>query len=55
MKYNCPQAAEIARQIRQTGGGPATEKLTPHEEKIIAIMGDTSVQGNYCYFVAMIH
>ncbi|CAG2192568.1 unnamed protein product [Mytilus edulis] len=39
------QASRIRRESRKTGGGPPPEQLTPLQDKVVAIIGNTPIDG----------
>ncbi|XP_071131749.1 myb/SANT-like DNA-binding domain-containing protein 4 [Mytilus edulis] len=39
------QASRIRRESRKTGGGPPPEELTPLQDKVVAIIGNTPIDG----------
>jgi hypothetical protein len=39
------QAALVRRESRKTGGGPSPAKITPLQDKVVGIIGNTPVDG----------
>ena len=39
------QAAMVRREARKTGGGPPPDSLTPLQDKVVGIIGDTPIEG----------